>query len=114
MLCTWNRVIVYRGKGLLIGWVQRQEHFETASSFLRCAKGGCGDAENLGVVQGRAKGRERQDTKGRDFQKTSHKTAAVVSHSGTHSQISDRSVTLTFEFSIKPLSNDYKILRKGI
>lgn len=38
---------------------------------------------------------------GGTFRKTSHKTAAVVTHS--HSQISDRNVTLTFEFSTKPL-----------
>lgn len=34
--------------------------------------------------------------RGGTFIKTSHKTSAVVSHSGTHSQISDRSVVVTF------------------
>lgn len=50
-----------------------------------------------------SKGEKGKTLRGGSFRKTSHKTSAVVSHSGTQSQISDRSITDIFEFSTKPL-----------
>lgn len=33
MLCVQNSLIVRRGKGLIKGWVQREEHSETTSKL---------------------------------------------------------------------------------
>lgn len=111
MLCTWNRAIVYRSKGLLIGWLQREEHFETVLHFFICAKGAVEMLKTYRMFREGPKEEKRKRLRGGTFRKTSQKTDAVVSHSGTHSQRYVINVSHSFLSLVltKLLSNDYKV-----
>lgn len=64
------------------------------------------------MFRGAPKEEKGKRLRGGTFRKTSHKTGAVVSHSGTHSQISVRSVSLLSSVLTKPLKMTTKFLER--
>lgn len=91
------------------------EHFETLSNFLRCAKGAVEMLKTYGMFREGPKEWKGKRRRGWTFRKTSHRTDAVVSHTGTHSQRYVITASCSFSSLVltKILPNDYKILSKG-